>query len=59
PGISELMLTEPDKAQYLLSVMGQIKAANPNVPPDTIATVVMQSYADGTLEQRLQRMGIQ
>lgn len=59
PGISELMLTEPDTAQYLLSVMGQIKAANPNVPPDTIATVVMQSYADGTLEQRLQRMGIQ
>lgn len=59
PGLSELMLKEPDKAQYLLSVMGQIKAANPNVPPDTIAAVVMQSYADGTLEQRLQRMGIQ
>lgn len=59
PGLSELMLTEPEKAQYLLSAMGQIKAANPNVPPDTIATVVMQSYADGTLEQRLQRMGIQ
>src|SRR5690606_2048300 len=38
PGISELMLTEPDKAQYLLGVMGRIKAKYPQLTPDDIVT---------------------
>lgn len=51
-------LQDETQADYLASVMSQVKAANPQVPDNTIVQVIMQSASDGSLPQRLQRMGI-
>jgi len=58
PGLSELMLTEPDTAQFLLGVMGRIKARYPQLTPDDIATATLNAAKNGTLDEWLGRMGI-
>lgn len=45
-------------ADFLASIMSQVKAANPNVPDNTIVQTIMTAQRDGTLAKRLQRMGI-
>lgn len=56
--LSMMALEDDAQSDYLASIMSQIKVANPGVPDNTIMQVVMQAVRDGTLEQRLQRMGI-
>lgn len=51
-------LQDEAQADFLASIMSQIKVQNPGVPDNTIVQVIMQAQRDGTLEQRLQRMGI-
>lgn len=51
-------LQDEQQADYLASIMSQVKAMNMNVPDNTIMQVIMQAQRDGTLEQRLQKMGI-
>jgi hypothetical protein len=56
--LAMMSLEDETQSDYLASVMSQIKVANPAVPDNSIMQAVMQSVRDGTLEQRLQRMGI-
>jgi hypothetical protein len=56
--MDELGMTDPNKADYLASVMSQVKSRNPNVPDNTIVQVIMTADRDGTLKQRLARMGV-
>lgn len=56
--LSMMALEDDTQSDYLASVMSQIKAANPGIPDNTIMQVVMQAQRDGSLDQRLQRMGI-
>src|SRR5262245_6053296 len=56
--LSMMALEDDTQSDYLASVMSQIKVANPGVPDNTIMQVGTQSVRDGTLEQRLQKMGI-
>lgn len=58
PGMQEMMLQDPAQAQYLMSVMGRIKQARPQLPPDAVASAVMNAVQQGNLEQWLQRLGI-
>jgi hypothetical protein len=51
-------LQDEQQADFLASIMSQVKVQNPGVPDNTIVQVIMQAQRDGTLEQRLQRMGI-
>ncbi len=50
-------LRDEAQADYLASIMSQVKVANPNVPDNTIVQVIMTAARDGTLEQRM-GMGI-
>lgn len=56
--LSMMALEDDSQSDYLASIMSQIKVSNPTVPDNTIMQVVMQAVRDGSLEQRLQRMGI-
>jgi hypothetical protein len=57
--VQDLALSKPQDARYLLSVMGQIKKARPDLPPDVIANGIRASYEDGTLKDKLAQLGIQ
>lgn len=56
--VQMLGMTDEAQADFLANVMSQIKAANPNTPDNSIVQAVMKSVRDGTLEQRLAKMGI-
>jgi hypothetical protein len=51
-------LQDEAQADYLASIMSQIKISNPTIPDNTIVQVIMQAQRDGSLQQRLQQMGI-
>lgn len=51
-------LQDEAQADYLASIMSQIKVSNPTVPDNTIVQVIMAAQRDGSLPQRLQQMGI-
>lgn len=51
-------LQDEPQADYLASVMSQVKAANPQTPDNSIVQAIMSAHRDGSLQQRLQRMGI-
>lgn len=57
--VGMLGIQDEAQADYLASVMSQIKVANPNVPDNAIVQAIMQANRDGTLKQRLQQLGIQ
>lgn len=59
PQVQELSLTDPAAAQQLAAVMGQVKVRFPGRTPDEIAAVVLRAQQDGTLAEKLQKMGIQ
>lgn len=59
PGLQEMMLENPQQAQYLLSVMGRIKQMRPDIPPDAVASAVMNAVQRGNLEEWLQRLGVE
>lgn len=56
--VQMLGMTDEAQSDFLANVMSQIKARNPSTPDNTIVQAVMQSVRDGTLQQRLQKMGI-
>lgn len=56
--VQMLGMTDEAQSDFLANVMSQIKARNPNTPDNSIVQAVMQSVRDGTLQQRLQKMGI-
>lgn len=56
--VQMLGMTDEAQSDFLANVMSQIKARNPNTPDNTIVQAVMQSVRDGSLAQRLQKMGI-
>lgn len=45
-------------ADYLASIMSMVKVQNPQVPDNTVVQAIMQAYRDGTLAERLARMGV-
>jgi len=51
-------LQDEAQADYLASIMSQIKLSNPTVPDNTIVQMIMAAQRDGSLPQRLQQMGI-
>lgn len=57
--VEMLGIQDEAQADYLASVMSQIKASNPNVPDNAIVQAIMQAQRDGSLKQRLQQLGIQ
>lgn len=56
--VSMLGLEDEEQADYLASIMSRVKQANPNVPDNTIIQAIMKAQTDGTLAERLQKMGI-
>lgn len=58
PGIQQMMLEDPQQAQYLLNVMGRIKQMRPQIPPDAVASAVMNAVQKGNLEGWLRRLGV-
>lgn len=56
--LGEMGMTDPSKADYLASIMSQVKAKNPQVPDNSIVHAVMTADRDGTLAERLQKMGV-
>jgi hypothetical protein len=57
--VEMLGIQDEAQADYLASVMSQIKAANPSMPDNSIVQAIMQAQRDGSLKQRLQQLGIQ
>lgn len=57
--VEMLGIQDEAQADYLASVMSQVKASNPQVPDNAIVQAIMQAQRDGTLKQRLQQLGIQ
>lgn len=56
--LAMLGLQDEAKADFLASVMSMVKVQNPSVPDNAIVQAIMQADRDGTLEQRLSRMGV-
>jgi hypothetical protein len=58
PQIQQLALEDPAAAQQLIGVMGRIKARYPQLTPDDIVTATMNAASAGTLDEWLNRMGV-
>lgn len=56
--VGVLGVTDEATADFLASVMSQIKSANPQTPDNAIVDGVMKAQRDGTLQERLNRLGI-
>lgn len=57
--VQMLGIQDEGQADQLASIMSRVKQANPTIPDNTIVQVIMQSQSDGTLAERLKRMGLQ
>ncbi len=49
-------MTDEANADFLASVMSQIKATNPSVPDNVIIQTIMTAQRDGSLQKRLAAM---
>lgn len=58
PQIQQLALEDPQAAQQLVGVMGRIKAKYPQLTPDDIVTATLNAANNGTLDEWLNRMGV-
>lgn len=53
-----LGVTDEAQADFLASIMSQIKRGSPNSPDNAIVDAVMKAQRDGTLQEKLSRLGI-
>jgi hypothetical protein len=54
--VGQMGLVDEPTADFLASVMSQVKAENPSVPDNVIIQTIMTAQRDGTLAARIQKM---